>query len=38
MLGAAYSLFGLGRDLISYGKTNADGRFKLAFRLRETMK
>lgn len=25
------SLFSLGRDLISYGNTNADGRFKLAF-------
>jgi hypothetical protein len=31
------SLFGLGRDLISYGKTNADGRFNWHFR-RETMK
>jgi hypothetical protein len=30
------SLFGLGRDLISYGKTNADGRLNWHFR-RETM-
>jgi hypothetical protein len=31
MLSAAYKSIWPGRDLISYGKTNADGRFKLAF-------